>query len=163
VLGWLVAAIMASSRCRVGLRFAVVIAVAACMPAHRTVGEWRLVETCLTPIARVTPRGAWLLAERALRAPDPVGRARDLAGVHRDAAVLACGLREAHHEQAWSHHGDGRHDVWLVSFRRADRLVALAAIDADRGALLALTYGAWESSRHERPDEPILTTRMRGL
>jgi hypothetical protein len=137
------------------LTFAVVIAVAACMPAQRTVGEWRLVETCLTPIARVTPREAWLLAERALRVPDPVGRARDLAGVHRHAAVLACGLREAHHERAWSHHGDGRHHVWLVSFRRADRLVAVAAIDADRGALLALTYGAWESSRDERLDEKI--------
>jgi hypothetical protein len=120
------------------------IAVVACMPAPRIVGDWRLVETCLTPFPRVTSMEAGLLAERSLRARDPAGRVRDLAGVHPDAAVLACGLREAHHRQSWSHHGDGRHDVWLVSFRRGDQLVALSAIDAEKGALLALTYGAWE-------------------
>jgi hypothetical protein len=124
------------------------ILLSSCGPTSRSVGQWTLTENCpIPPTPAVDAASAQAAAEERLY-EEAAGRL-DPDSATSD-ALLACGLIRAEHRQAWSHSAD-EEDVWLLSFREGERLLAIAAIDADRGVVLAMTYGMWGAE----PDEVL--------
>jgi hypothetical protein len=124
----------------------VACALGACVPNEQTIGEWKPVQAshCAGDPA-VDSAVALNRAEHHLREMTPPARRQDPGEFHTGAPLLACGLRRAEHSASWSYHTDDR-DVWLLSFQENDALVALAAIDASTGEVLAATYGVWSDA-----------------
>jgi hypothetical protein len=111
-------------------------------------GDWTLTRRCdalgdsaPTAVGRDEAIGIALAKLRKMRAD---AGSRDL-----ESTMLACGLNVARHDAEWRLHHDGG-DVWLLTFRRNEgpdrgRLLAIVAVEAQSGSVLAATTGVWDS------------------
>ena len=115
----------------------------ACGPVRQTTGEWTLLRAAAC--ARdpgVDAAAAMDRAEHHLREMVSAAWRRDAPPIDAARPVLACGLRKAQHSAVWTYYADDR-DIWLLSFQEDGELVALAAVDATTGVVLAITQGVW--------------------